>query len=125
MKGRIADAAQAALETIWDGDVPAEFPAAGGPVGIQAGIGVVEFELPGAIEAQPALALELGLRILRPRDGGRVEGGTSEKDRRYFPHMKLYCNRADAAGRKACPLVLKFDAAILLSRSESSGMIDS
>src|ERR1039458_8428138 len=79
VKGSIADAAQPAFETIRDGDVPAEFPATRGPIGIQAGVGVVEFEFPGAIEAQPAVPLELGLGILGARDGSRVESAAGEK----------------------------------------------
>jgi hypothetical protein len=80
MKGSIADTTQAAFETVWDGDVPAEFMGGGCPIGIQAGVGVVEFEVPGAIEAQPVFALELWLGILGTRDGSRVQTGAGEEE---------------------------------------------
>jgi hypothetical protein len=63
VKGSAGDAAEAALKTIGDGNVPGEFVRGGGPIGVQAGVGVVEFEFPGAVEGEPAGALELGLGI--------------------------------------------------------------
>jgi len=52
----------------------------GCPIGIQAGVGVVEFELPRAIQAEPAFALELRLGVLRTRDGSRVQTGAGEEE---------------------------------------------
>ncbi len=63
MKGGVADAAIFALETERDGNGAAEAVRASRPELRQAGVLVVEIELPGAVEVHPGFALELGLRV--------------------------------------------------------------
>src|SRR5262249_43127215 len=82
VEGSVTDPAGFALEAEWHGDGAAEFAASGGPIGIQTRVGIVELELPGAIQVLPLFALELRLGKLRPgrrcpkRTGGEGEQQT-------------------------------------------------
>ena len=69
----------AAFEAERHRDGAGEFVAAGCPVGVQAGVGVVEFEFPGAVEILPEFALELRLGELRPGRRGPERGGDEGK----------------------------------------------
>ena len=54
----------------------------GRPVLLRAHIGVVEFELPRAVQVHPQLALKLRLRIIGARDGAVQESGAEEQPKR-------------------------------------------
>src|SRR5215510_12585279 len=94
MKGSIADAALLALETERYRDVAAEFFSTIGPSSVQPGIGVVEFELPGAVQVLPGVALELRLGVLRPRDLRHRGGGQGGDDNQDSAHGPLMVSRA-------------------------------
>ena len=58
--------------------VRVNFSRAGGPVCLQAGVAVVEFELPAAVEILPVLALELRLGVFGT---GNILRGQCERGR--------------------------------------------
>ena len=77
------------------GDGAGEFVAAGGPIVVQAGVGVVEFELPAAVEVQPELTLELRLRIFRPR---QVVGAEQRKRKKSADRQSIHRASVDSIG---------------------------
>src|SRR5689334_25298568 len=71
MKRGVSNAAARALKTERHRDAPGEAVSGRGPAILQPAIVVIKFELPGAVEVHPLLALELGLRVFRPVGGLR------------------------------------------------------
>jgi hypothetical protein len=67
--------------------------AARGPVGIQAGVGIVEFEFPGAVEILPEFTLKLRLgKLGAGRRGPECGGKEDQKKAHCDMFRKVYCN---------------------------------
>ena len=91
MKRGIADAALGRLEGEGHDDGAAELLRAGRPVLRQPGVGIVELELPLAVQALPLFALELRLGIFGTRDLLRRGDGTGGRQDQQASHADIIC----------------------------------